>query len=558
MNRHDSDVIVIGGGLAGMVCALQLLDANRRVLLLDRDTPEHLGGLAKESFGGLLLVDTPLQRRQRLKDSPELALADWLAFGEFDAASTQRGHPFYWPRQWAEHYVHDSLEHLYHWLLARGVKFLPLPLWVERGMGAGSPRGAPRGNSVPRWHVAWGTGKGLTDALAAQLERHPRRGRLTLQFGHRVEGLITTAGAVSGCQGVVEAGGEPFEAHAPQVVIAAGGINGGDLSLARRHWHPDWGPEAPEGLLSGSHRYADGTLHRAAEAVGGQLTHLRNQWNYAGGIAHWRPRKPRHGLSLVPPRSALWLNARGERIVPPLVSGFDTRDLVTQVCAQPGGYSWQVLNRKIALKELAISGAEFNPSVRDKRMLGFVLDIALGNRWLLKEVLAHSTDVVTAASLDELAAGMNALQGTAEVSAQTLREVVRHYDAEVAKGAASQDPQRQRIAQLRQWKGDRLRVCAAARIDDPGARPLIAIREQIISRKSLGGIQTNLSSQVLGATGEPIAGLYAVGEAAGFGGGGMNGLRGLEGSFLGGCIYSAQRAARAMIASIPTQPLGPP
>nr|HMS05457.1 FAD-binding protein [Burkholderiaceae bacterium] len=341
---------------------------------------------------------------------------------------------------------------------------------------------------------------------------------------------------------------EPFEAHAPQVVIAAGGINGGDLSQARRHWHPDWGAEAPEGLLNGSHRYADGTLHRAAEAVGGQLTHLRNQWNYAGGIAHWRPRKPRHGLSLVPPRSALWLNARGERIVPPLVSGFDTRDLVTQVCAQPGGYSWQVLNRKIALKELAISGAEFNPSVRDKRMLGFVLDIALGNRWLLKEMLAHSTDVVTAGSLDELAAGMNALQGQAEVSAQTLREVVGHYDAEVAKGAASQDPQRQRIAQLRRWKGDRLRVCEAARIDDPGARPLIAIREQIISRKSLGGIQTNLSSQVLGAAGEPIAGLYAVGEAAGFGGGGMNGLRGLEGSFLGGCIYSAQRAARAMIA----------
>ncbi|MBK8665399.1 MAG: FAD-binding dehydrogenase [Burkholderiales bacterium] len=546
MQRHDSEVLIIGGGLAGIVCALQLLDRGRRVLLLDRDAHTNFGGLAKESFGGLLMVDTPLQRKQKLRDSPELALQDWLAFGAFDTASTQPGHPYYWPRQWAEHYVNDSLEHLYHWLKARGVGFLPLPLWVERGMGPGT-RGAARGNSVPRWHVVWGTGQGLVAALLGQLERHPQRDRLALCFGHKVEGLLTTEGAVTGCHGVAEgeAGVQPFEAHAPQVVIAAGGINGGDLSLARQYWHADWG-QPPASLLNGSHQFADGTLHHATQGVGAQLTHLQNQWNYAAGIAHWRPRKPRHGLSLVPPKSALWLNARGERILPPLVSGFDTRDLVTQVCAQPQGYSWQLMNRQIALKELAISGAEFNPSIRDKRKLGFVLDILRGNRWLLNEVLTHSSDVVTARTLDELADKMNALQGTPDVRADTLRAVVHHYDAEVAKGSASQDAQRQRIAQLREWKGDRLRTCKAARIIDEKAMPLIAIREHIISRKSLGGIQTNLDSRALDAGGQPITGLYAIGEAAGFGGGGMNGLRGLEGSFLGGCIYSAQRAARAM------------
>lgn len=547
MARYDSEVLIIGGGLAGIVCALQLLDRGRRVLLLDRDARGNFGGLAKESFGGLLMVDTPLQRRQKLRDSPELALQDWLAFGGFDAASTEPGHPYHWPRQWAEHYVNDSLEHLYHWLTARGVGFLPLPLWVERGMGPGTA-GAVRGNSVPRWHVVWGTGQGLVAALLDQLERHPGRDRLTLHFGHKVEGLLTTNGAVTGCHGIVEGegGALPFEAHAPQVVIAAGGINGGDLSLARRHWHPDWGAQAPASLLNGSHQFADGTLHHAAQGVGAQLTHLQNQWNYAAGIAHWRPRKPGHGLSLVPPKSALWLNARGERIVPPLVSGFDTRDLVTQVCAQPAAYSWQLMNRRIALKELAISGAEFNPSIRDKRKLGFVLDILRGNRWLLDEVLKHSSDVAVGRDLDELAERMNALQGTPELRAGTLREVVAQYDAEVAKGAASQDPQRRRIAQLCQWKGDRLRTCKAARILDAKAMPLIAIREHIISRKSLGGIQTNLDSQALDAGGRPIAGLYAIGEAAGFGGGGMNGLRGLEGTFLGGCIYSAQRAARAI------------
>ena len=450
MERHAGDILIIGAGLAGIVCALRLLDQGRRVLLLDRDSEQNLGGLAKESFGGILLVDTPEQRRQRIQDSPDRALQDWLRFGAFGRDESID----HWPRRWAEHYVHDCLQDVYHWLRAQGLSFLPLPLWVERGM---TPEGG--GNTVPRWHVVWGTGHGLMQTLVQRLLQHPQRERLTLLCGHRVESLLTSAGGVHGCSGLREDTGVPFEAEAPVVVVAAGGING-NLDLVRQHWHADWN-RPPQGLLNGAHPFADGRLHRAAQQAGAELTHLDRQWNYAAGIRHWRPRKPDHGLSLVPPRSALWLNWRGERIWPPLVSGYDTRDLVTQICAQERPWSWQLLNRRIALKELAISGAEFNPSIREHSKLGLLRELLLGNRRLVDEVLAHSTDVVVAQSLEELAERMNALQGGDAVQAETLCDGVARYDAEVAKGEASTDPQRQRIAELRRWKGDRLRICKA-------------------------------------------------------------------------------------------------
>ncbi|MBN9461215.1 MAG: FAD-binding dehydrogenase [Burkholderiales bacterium] len=541
MRQYESDVVVIGGGLAGIVAALELLSAGRRVTLLDRDVEASFGGLARESFGGILLVGTPEQRRSKIRDTPELALQDWLAFGEFGRDERAE----HWPRRWAEAYVNDSHDEIYQWLRARGIRFLPLPLWVERGSFGG-------GNSVPRWHVTWGTGQVLATQLIAALQAHPRRAALTLAFGHRVEALLDEGGRVCGCHGALEengaqpAGREEFVARAGAVLVAAGGING-SLERVRRHWHADWGTPPPT-ILNGSHRYADGTLHDAVQAVGGNLTFLDRMWNYAAGVHHWKPRKPGHGLSLVPPRSALWLNWRGERIGPmPLVSGFDTRELVTQVCRQERQYSWQVLNRRIALKELAISGAEFNPSLRERSIAGFLRDSLLGNRWLLDEVTRHCPDVVTAASLPELVAKMNALQGDEAVSLEAVGAAVRRYDAEIERGPAlHNDEQLRRIAHLRRWRGDRMRTCRFQRIDDPGARPLIAIREFIISRKSLGGIQTDLDARVLDTVGRPIPGLYAAGEAAGFGGGGINGLRGLEGTFLGGCIYGARRAARAI------------
>jgi len=535
MLRYESDVIVIGGGLAGIVATLELLSAGKRVLLLERDTEENFGGLARESFGGILMVDTPEQRRAGIRDNPALAFQDWLAFGGFgqdDAAE-------YWPRRWAEAYVNDSHAEIYVWLKERGISFLPLPLWVERGQFSG-------GNSVPRWHVTWGTGHGLATQLIRALQTHPRRDALTIRFRHRAESLVSDGSRIGGCHGVTEDAQAEFFARAGAVLVAAGGING-SIERVRENWHQEW-RSAPPVILNGSHKFADGLLHDAVQAAGGRLTHLDRMWNYAAGVHHWKPRKPGHGLSLVPPKSALWLNWRGERIGPqPLVSGFDTRELVTRICAQERQYSWQLLNRRIALKELAVSGAEFNPSIREKNKAAFVRDLLLGNRWLYRQMTENCKDFVVAQSLPELVEKMNALQGDASVDLETVRATVERYDAEIDRGPAFfNDEQLRRIAHLRQWRGDRLRTCKFQKILDPDAMPLIAIREFIISRKSLGGIQTDLGSRVLDNSGLPIAGLYAAGEAAGFGGGGMNGLRGLEGTFLGGCIYSARRAAKAI------------
>ncbi|MGZ5105083.1 MAG: FAD-binding dehydrogenase [Usitatibacter sp.] len=535
MQHYRSDVVIVGGGLAGIVAALELLSAGRRVTLLDRDREESFGGLAKESFGGLLLVGTPEQRRCGIRDTPQLALRDWLSFGGFGRDEAAE----HWPRRWAEAYVDECYGEVYRWLKARGVGFLPLPLWVERGLHG-------EGNSVPRWHVVWGTGHALAARLVEALLSHPRRAALTLRFDHRVEALTEDGGRTSGCRGATEGKGEEFVAHADAVLVAAGGING-SIERVRRHWHPDW-RTPPQTILNGSHRFADGTLHDAVEAAGGSVANLDRMWNYAAGVHHWKPSRPGHGLSLVPPHSALWLNWRGERIGPhPMVSGFDTRDLVTQVCAQERQYSWQLLNRKIALKELAVSGAEFNPSIRDKSITGFLRDILFGNRRLVEELTRHCVDFVAASSLPELVDRMNALQGDGEVDLETVRGAVERYDAQLSRGRAFRNDEQLRcIAQLREWRGDRVRTCNFQKVLDRKAMPLIAIREFIISRKSLGGIRTDLDCRVLNVAGDPVPGLYAAGEAAGFGGGGMNGLRALEGTFLGGCIHTARRAARAI------------
>jgi predicted oxidoreductase len=530
MASYTADVIVVGGGIAGITTALELLDHDRNVLMLDRDEEANFGGLAKESFGGLFFVNSREQQRNGIKDSPTLALRDWHSFAEFGPDDRL-------PKLWAETYVERCIPDVYEWLRAGGIRFLPLPAWVERGE-------ARPGNSVPRFHIVWGTGRELATRLIAALRAHPNRARFAIKFGHRVERLITQAGRVAGCAGTHEEDGTPFEARAEHVVIASGGING-DIPRVKANWHRDWG-KPPDVILNGSHKYADGTLHDAAAALGGRLTHLDNMWNYASGVHHYRPRKPHHGLSLVPAKSALWLNWRGERISPPLVSGFDTRALVTAICAQERQYSWQLLNRRIALKELAVSGAEFNPSIRDKSWLRFARDIILGNRWLVDELTANCGDFVVARSLPELVAKMNALQGDRSVDLAVLKDAVTRYDAEVARGAAARDAQLRRIAELRQYRGDRIRISKSQAILDERAMPLIAIREFIVSRKSLGGIVTDLQCRVQAGEDRAIPGLYAVGEATGFGGGGMHGLRGLEGTFLGGSILTGRMAGRSI------------
>jgi uncharacterized protein len=527
-----SDVLIIGGGIAGLATALDLLDCDHTVMVVDRDEATNIGGLARESFGGMFFVDSPEQRRQGIRDSVDLAWRDWCSFAEFEPDDL-------WPRAWAQAYVQRATAHVHGWVRRLGVTFLPVVNWVERGE-------FQPGNSVPRFHVAWGTGKGIADAVIAALRGHADAGRLNLRFNARVERLTLQGGRVVGVEGLDEKDGTPFAVRAERIVVATGGING-DLDRVRQNWHADWG-RPPQTILNGSHRFADGTLHDATVAAGGVLTHLDRMWNYAAGVHHPRPRKAHHGLSLVPPRSALWLNWRGRRIGPqPLVSGFDTRRLVTAICREERQYSWQIMNRRIALRELAVSGAEFNPSIREKSRLGFMRDVLAGNRWLVEQMIGSCPDVVTAASLPELVAKMNALQGDEAVELNAVEDAISQYDATIARGKSlMNDEQLRRIAALRRYRGDRLRLCKFQPIVDKNALPLIAIREFIISRKSLGGIKTDLQSRVLDAAGQPIPGLYAVGEAAGFGGGGMHGLRALEGTFLGGCILSGRLAAASI------------
>ncbi|MEW9897167.1 FAD-binding dehydrogenase [Chitinivorax sp. PXF-14] len=527
-----ADVLVIGGGIAGVTTALALLDSGYRVTLLDRDEQANFGGLAREAFGGMFVVDSAEQRRVGIRDTPELAYQDWCAFAEF-------GENELWPKRWAQAYVERCTSDVYAWLKDRGVRYFPVPNWVERGQYR-------PGNSVPRFHMVWGTGQALMDVLIAALERHPQRQRLQLRFGHRVTGLLREAGHICGCHGQTEQDGRAFEFRSDAVVIAAGGING-NLARVREHWHGDWG-RAPDMLLNGSHRFADGTLHDAAQAYGAQVTHLDRMWNYAAGVRHFAPRKPDHGLSLVPPRSALWLDWQGRRFGPePLITGFDTRELIRRICATERPYSWQLLNRRIALKELAVSGAEFNPSIRQKKWLAFLCDILFGNRWLVDTLTQHCPDFVVADTLPELVVRMNTLQGDGSVSRAAVEQAVAGYDAQLDRPPSlMNDEQLRRLDYLRRYRGDRVRTCHRQKIVDPAAGPLIAIRESIISRKSLGGLQTDLQCRVLDDGGQPIGGLYAVGEAAGFGGGGMHGLRALEGTFLGGCVLTARVAAASL------------
>lgn len=539
----QADVVIVGGGIAGIVTALELLPHGHRVLLIDRDAADQLGGLAQWSFGGIFLADSPEQRRFGIDDSPELALQDWRSFAEFDDDATL-------PRRWAEQYVHRCIPDVYHWLRARDIGFFPVVHWVERGL-------YQPGNSVPRFHMVWGTGRGLMDALIGRLNNHPKADRLTTRFRHRVTDLITTNGSVTGVRGVDERTGESFEAEAEHVVVATGGICGNIERLKHQHWHADFGAP-PDTVLNGSHRYAQGDLHDAAADSGANVTHLDRQWLYAAGVHHPDPEgKPYDGLSLVPPKSALWVNHRGERIGPmPLVTGYDTRFLVEQICQQQKKYSWQILNEAIAKKELAVSGSEFNEAIRDKKPLSFLMRTLFGSGDLVQTLLDTCPDFVAADSVDELVDKMNALTGTddvdRDVDRQALRDAVERYDRQIDRGTTyHNDEQLRRIAHLRQYRGDRARTCKFQPIDDPAGRPLIAIREFVLSRKSLGGIQTDLDSRVLTAPDSegnqsPIPGLYAAGEAAGFGGGGIHGLRSLEGTFLGTCILTARIAAQTI------------
>jgi predicted oxidoreductase len=557
---REPDVIVIGAGLAGLVSTLELLRSGHTVLLLDRCAPHELGGLAREAFGGMFMVDSPEQRRSRIPDSEQLALEDWLRIAELGPGEE-------WPRRWAEQYVTRARDDVGGWLRTLGVRFFPVVNWAERGNFGD-------GNSVPRFHLTWGTGKALVEAVWGAIERDPHRAALEVRFGARVSELVVADdGGVVGCRVADEdygrlsgrpggggagrsddasgAAGERggYEVRAARaVVIAAGGI-GGNPEIVRREWPTGELGSPPRRLLMGSHPYADGAMHEEVGRVGGSVTHLSRMWNYADAVRHPRPQRENHGVKLIPPRSGVMLDPDGRRYGPTAVMPtFDAYAALERMCEDERKYSWLICNWKIAKRELDVSGSQHNPHLRERRPVRFLLGVLLGKPRQLNHFLEGSPDFVAAASLGELAREMNEVTGEGAIDPEALAAEIGRYDATIARGRGLfNDDQLRRIAQLRGWRGDRLRTSKFQRIVDPKAGPLIAIRLQVMARKSLGGIQTDLACRVLRREGGgPIPGLYAVGEAAGFGGGGMHGKRSLEGTFLGGCVFTGRLAAAAI------------
>ena len=528
-----SDVLVVGGGLAGLVTAIECLRGGLRVTVVDRDTRERFGGLALWAFGGMALVDTPVQRKMGLRDSPERAFEDWVRFGELPEDA-------HWPRAWARCYVEQSIPQIYDWVTAHGLNFMPAVNWVERGL-------LGNGNSLPRYHVLWGTSQLLTRRMIEALHQADTGGRLTLLHGHEVTQLDTQDGAVTGALALDHASGATVRLRAGAVVLAMGGINGSH-EQARANWVA--GRPLPATMLNGAHPFSDGKLHRLVQGLGGQVTNAGEMWNYAAGIPHPQPHFPGHGLSMIPCKSALWLDHTGRRIGPePLLTGFDTHTLCQRVAAQAKPWTWHLLNWRIAAKELALSGAEHNQRVRDRQFLWFLKETLLGNHRLVRQMVAESAHILVADTLPALAAKMNALTGTNDVAPEVLQLTADAFDANFArKGSLMNDDQIRRLLHARLWPADRMRTCKPAPLQAPGTGPFMAVQLQLITRKSLGGLRTDLQSRVLDSADQPIPGLYCVGEAAGFGGGGASGVRSLEGTFLPGCILTARAAARSVVA----------
>jgi predicted oxidoreductase len=550
----DADVIVIGAGLAGLVATAELADAGRRVLLLDQEPEASLGGQAFWSFGGLFLVDSPEQRRMGVRDSRELALQDWFGSAGFDRDED------HWPRRWAEAYVDFAAGEKRPWLHEQGVRFFPVVGWAERGGYLADGHG----NSVPRFHVTWGTGPGVLAPFVRRVREAQRKGLVRIGFRHRVDELTSTGGAVDGVSGVVlepsDAGRgqsssrtavSEFAFTAQAVVITSGGI-GGNHELVRQNWPARLGAP-PARLLSGVPEHVDGRMLGIAENAGAHLINRDRMWHYTEGIANWDPIWPMHGIRILPGPSSLWLDATGRRLPVPLFPGFDTLGTLEHIMRTGHEYTWFVLTQKIIEKEFALSGSEQNPDLTGKSVRQVLQRALPGAPGPVEAFKRHGADFAVADTLPALVAKMNALAADAGGPALDLAEIQRQIvarDREI-RNPFAKDLQVTAIRGARAYRGDKLlRVAPPHRILDPKNGPLIAVRLNILTRKTLGGLETDLSGRVLRAGGEPLPGLYAAGEAAGFGGGGMHGYRSLEGTFLGGCIFSGRAAGRAAASAV--------
>lgn len=537
-----TDAIVVGAGLSGLVAACEIAAAGRHVTVLDQEPEQSLGGQAHWSLGGLFFIDSPEQRRLRIRDSLDLARRDWLGAAAFDRPEDR------WPRQWAEAYLQFAAGEKRAWLHAMGMRWFPVVGWAERGR-----------NSVPRFHVTWGTGPAVLAPFIARARQAQEGGRLEFRFRHRADELVVARGAVTGVRGSVlapsrvergaqsarEIAGE-FELLAPVVIVASGGI-GGNHDLVRRHWPASMGA-APRFMTCGVPDSTDGRALEMVAHAGGRVINSDRMWHYTEGVRNWAPVWPNHGIRILPGPSSLWLDANGTRIPAPLFPGFDTLETLRHIQGTGFEYSWFILNQHIIRREFALSGSEQNPDLTGKS-IRLVLGRAFGKRAVapVEMFKAHGADFVVRRTLGELVAGMNAIPDTHPLDPVTVERVVRAYDEQVVNPDAT-DAQVLAIRSARRYLGDRLvRVATPRPILDPGAGPLIAVKLHVLTRKSLGGCETDLRSRVLSANGPPVPGLYAVGEAAGFGGGGVHGYRALEGTFLGGCLFSGRTAGRAAV-----------
>jgi predicted oxidoreductase len=541
----DADAIVVGAGLAGLVAAAELADAGRRVIILDQEPEASLGGQAFWSFGGLFFVDSPEQRRMRIRDSRDLALQDWLGSAGFDRSED------HWPRRWAEAYVDFAAGEKRAWLRQQGLKIFPIVGWAERGgyLATG------HGNSVPRFHVTWGTGPGVIEPFVRRVRAAEQRGLVSLRFRHRVTALTKTGGAVDGVQGdILEPSnaerGTPssrrlagsFALTAQAIIVTSGGI-GGNHELVRRHWPKRLG-EPPRHMISGVPEYVDGLMLDVVKAGGGSIINSDRMWHYPEGITNYVPIWSRHGIRILSGPSPLWLDARGRRLPVPLFPGFDSLGALAHITREGHDHSWFLLNERIIGREFALSGSEQNPDLTERSIKLVLGRIGKGAPEPVKRFMERGADFVIRKTLPELAAGMNQIGGNLIDATELEREIVardREIDNKFGK-----DAQVMAIRAARRYLADKLiRVAKLHKILDPAAGPLIAVKLSVLTRKTLGGLQTDLSSRVLQPDGEPLSGVYAAGEVAGFGGGGVHGYRALEGTFLGGCIFSGRIAGRA-------------
>jgi hypothetical protein len=549
MSDTQADVIIVGAGLAGLVAGCEVVDRGKRVLIVDQENSANLGGQAFWSFGGLFFVDSPEQRRLGVHDSHELALQDWLGTAAFDRKED------YWPRQWAHAYVDFAAGEKRSWLRARGLKIFPLVGWAERG-GYGAQG---HGNSVPRFHITWGTGPAIVEIFARRLVEHPN-----VRFAHRhqVDELIVEGAAVTGVRGTVlepsseargvkssrKAIGE-FEFRAQAVIVTSGGI-GGNHDMVRANWPTRMGP-VPERMLAGVPAHVDGRMVAITEKTGARVINRDRMWHYTEGITNYDPIWPMHGIRIIPGPSSLWLDGAGKRLPVPLYPGFDTLGTLEYIAKSGYDYTWFVLNAKIIGKEFGLSGQEQNPDLTGRSVRQLMASRAgSGAPGPVQAFVEKGVDFVTANSLRDLVSAMNALPDVAALDYATVADEVTARDREVV-NKFTKDGQITAIRAARDYLGDKLgRVVPPHPLVDPKAGPLIAVKLHILTRKTLGGLETDLDSRVLKADGTPLDGLYAAGEVAGFGGGGVHGYRALEGTFLGGCIFSGRAAGRGAAGDI--------